>query len=142
MSINIELFELCEKLRKEISRAEEIVASASRPILMDQSLLPTIHKLLEPLMAQDDKNYATRAEVFVMLYLYAPERILNKYHKGSQCAGIFVKIAQVTNKHKATITKLCSSLGFYYKTYSDFRKLVDKYLTTIYDALFEMKDSV
>lgn len=131
MSINIELMEMCERLRAEIAQAEQIVLGVYKPILTDTSKLQEIHDILAPLVKETERSYGKRAEIFVMLYLYSPDRIFRTYDKNDKHNGVCAKIAKVMGVHKANISNYCNTLLFFYKTYVAFRQVVENYLKAI-----------
>lgn len=129
MELNIELIKACVELNDAIKKAEEMVDRLNVPMLTNRSLLPKIHSFLSSKLSNAKNGYGVRAELFVLLYLYAPNRIVvEERGKNQKHNGLMYEIGGVMGISKGGLTRYRNSLMDYYKLYRPFRQLIDECL--------------
>lgn len=131
MTINLEWLDACGNMRSAIEQSQNILSNMEAPHFADKNMMPKIHALLQPHLASYDKSTAIRAELLVLLYLFAPSRLTQQKQGRFQ---IMTDIACVMglNRNNAYMYKV--ALMDYYRWYKDFRAIVDFCLNIVAEA--------
>lgn len=128
----IETIKRIEKARTALRQAMADNEIATSPKLKDLSLIPKIYKVFEELKGKEIKVNDRKEFVFVVIYLYSP----NKFFGGKMPQGLRRAIAQAAKVTCASvISATCTELMVLYTTYSDFRQGVDELIQKVNDVL-------
>lgn len=128
----IETIKRIEKARTALRQAMADNEIATSPKLKDLSLIPKIYKVFEELKGKEIKVNDRKEFVFVVIYLYSP----NKFFGGKMPKGLRRAIAQAAKVTCASvISATCTELMVLYTTYSDFRQGVDELILKVNDVL-------
>lgn len=136
MELNIELIKSCAELNNAIKNAEEMLGKLNRPILTNRAALSKLHTILSAKLKDEKNGYGVRAELFTLLYLYAPNRIVVEERGRNQLHdGLMLDIGNVMGINKGGLTKYRNSLMDYYTLYRPFRNLIDECLQEVENKL-------
>ena len=128
----IETIKKIERARTALRQAMVDNELATSPKLKDLSLIPKIYKVFEELKGKEIKVNDRKEFVFVVIYLYSP----NKFFGGKMPQGLRRSISQAAKVTCASvISATCTELMVLYTTYSDFRQNVDELILKVNDVL-------
>ena len=139
MSINLEWLDACNELRNTIEQSQGLLSRMETPYLTDKSLIHEVHTLLQSYLTQYDKSTAIRAEMLILLYLFAPSRLIQQKQGRFQ---IMTDIANAMglNRNNACMYKV--TLIDFYRLYKDFRAIVDGGMQIVKDKYARQGDFV
>lgn len=124
----IETIRKIEKARTTLRQAIEENEKVVSPKLRDLTLIPKIYELFEELKGKEIKVNDRKEFVFVVIYLYSP----NKFFGGKMLQGLRRAITKATKVTCASvISATCTELTVLYTTYSDFRQGVDNLMNKV-----------
>lgn len=118
--IDTKLLNVCGDINSLIRHLQGMASMLEKPRMTDASLLPSVHKTLSEHYSRLDRRTATRAEMLVLLWLFAPELLTSKRRSKKMLA-----IAKTMGMKPNNAYAYRKSLLFSYKTYADFRDVVD-----------------
>ena len=123
-----------ESARTSLRKARQENENASKPIVTDLGLIPHIYEVFKSTRVGDMDITARKEFIFVALYLYSPCRFFG----GKMPKGLRKAIGEVTGTSCVNvISKNCAELYVLYSVYSDFKKNVEKAISSICeDATF------
>lgn len=128
----IEKIKRIKKARTALRQAIVDNELATSPKLKDFNLIPKIYKVFEELKGNEIKVNDRKEFVFVVIYLYSP----NKFFGGKMPQGLRRAIVRATNVTCASvISATCTELMVLYTTYKDFRHGVDELLNAVLGKL-------
>ena len=128
----IEKIKRIKKARTALRQAIVDNELATSPKLKDLNLIPKIYKVFEDLKGNEIKVNDRKEFVFVVIYLYSP----NKFFGGKMPQGLRRAIVRATNVTCASvISATCTELMVLYTTYKDFRHGVDELLNAVLGKL-------
>lgn len=128
MTIDTTLIETCRHYHAIINHSKEIVCMMEKPRIGSDTL-EAVHDALTENYSSIDRRTATRAEMLVLIWLYAPE-LLSSKRRSKKMIAIATTMGLKPNNAYA----YRKSLLFSYKTYADFRDAVDKGISVAMDA--------
>ena len=138
-SINLEWLDACNELRNTIEQSQGLLSRMESPYLTDKSLIPEVHTLLQSYLMQYDKSTAIRAEMLILLYLFAPSRLIQQ-KQGRFQIMTDVANAMGLNRNNAYMYKV--TLIDFYRLYKDFRAIVDGGMQIVMDKYVRQGDFV
>lgn len=124
MEINIEWLQACNNMRSAIEQSQELLNKMETPYLTDLGLVPTLHKMLQEYLANVEPYMAIRAEILILVYLYAPARLASQRH-GRGKNKILTEIANGIGISNSSLYVYKTHLMQHYRLYRDFRDVVD-----------------
>ena len=119
--VDTKLLDVCSDLNSLIRHLQGVASILETPRISDTSLLPSIHKSLSSHYSRLDRRTAIRAEMLVLLWLFAPELLTSKRRSPKM-----LDIAKTMGMKPNNAYAYRKSLMFSYKTYADFRDVVDE----------------
>ena len=122
MEMNVEQLELCNSIRRTISELTANVRNMSKPPLNDISLVEPVHQAIREELKGKPHSTIVRVELMVLLYLFNPMLIVSRKHEKN---GAFREISRVMGVEVSNLSKYKTNLLWHYKTYRDFRELVN-----------------
>lgn len=122
MGININLIDTCQQMRSAIEQTQDLLSIMEQPMYSDKSLMLPMHELLQQHYSELNKSTAIRAEMLVLLYLFAPSNLIQKKQKKFQ---IMTDIATVMGLKRNNAYMYKTTLLDFYRIYKDFREIVD-----------------
>ncbi len=126
MGINLEWLAACKNMRCAIEHSQELLAKMEKPYLTDVNLLPEIHAMLKDYLSSQEQYVAIRAEIMILVYLYAPARLARQNKGGGKKNQILTKIADGIGISNSSLYVYKASLVQQYKLYKTFRDVVDE----------------
>ena len=124
MEINLDWLKACNNMRCAIEQSQELLTRMETPYLTDLSLVPEIHAMLQEYLANQETYVAIRAEVLILVYLYAPAR-LARQQKGRAKNQILTDIANYIGMSNSSLYMYKASVLQHYRMYKDFREVAD-----------------
>ena len=100
---------------------------ATSPKLKDLSLIPKIYGIFEELKGGNISVNDRKEFIFVVVYLYAP----NRFFGGKMPQGLRRAISKAVKVDSTCISRTCTELMVLYTTYSDFQQGVDSLLNAV-----------
>ena len=128
MAVNLNWLDACSRMQEAIEQSKSLLVRMEQPYLTDKRLIPEVHELLKPYLASYDKGTAVRAEMLILLYLFAPSRLIRQKQGRFQ---IMTDIARVMGLQRSNAYMYKVALIHTYRYYDDFRKLVDEGLRIV-----------
>ena len=117
-----------ESARTSLRKARQESENASKPLFKDLRLMPRIYEVFKSTRVGDMDITARKEFIFVALYLYSPCRFFG----GKMPKGLRKAIGEVTGTSCVNvISKNCAELYVLYSVYSDFKKNVEKAISSI-----------
>lgn len=117
-----------ESARTSLRKARQESELASKPLFKDLRLMPHIYEVFKSTHVGDMDITARKEFIFVALYLYSPCRFFG----GKMPKGLRKAIGEVTGTSCVNvISKNCAELYVLYSVYSDFKKNVEKAISSI-----------
>ena len=123
----IETIKRIEKARTALRQAMANNELATSPKLNDLSLIPKIYGVFEELKGGNITVNDRKEFIFVVVYLYAP----NRFFGGKMPQGLRRAISKAVKVDSTCISRTCTELMVLYTTYSDFRQGVDSLLNAV-----------
>ena len=123
----IETIKQIEKARTALRQAMADNELATSPKLKDLSLIPKIYGICEELRGDNITVNDRKEFIFVVVYLYAP----NRFFGGKMPQGLRRAISKAVKVDSTCISRTCTELMVLYTTYSDFRQGVDSLLNAV-----------
>ena len=136
MGININLINTCQQMHSAIEQTQDLLAVMEQPRYTDKSLIEPMHELLQEHYSGINKSTAVRAEMLVLLYLFAPSNLIQKKQKKFQ---IMTDIAGVMGLKRNNAYMYKNTLLDFYRLYKDFRDVVDEGMRLIVEAYPQTK---
>ncbi len=128
----IETIKRIEKARTALRQAIADNELATSPKMKDLSLIPKIYGIFEELMGDNITVNDRKEFIFVVVYLYAP----NRFFGGKMPKGLRRAIGKATGVSAMTaISNNCTELMVLYTTYHDFREETDGLLNAVIPRL-------
>lgn len=119
----LQYLDTCQNLRKAIRQSEELLNAIEQPTFSDTKLIPICHQMLQPLLQNKERHIAIRAEMMILLYLFAPSQLIVRKSRRTQLISHIATIMNL-NRNNAYVYK--STLVDNYRLYRDFRLLVNE----------------
>lgn len=126
MEINLDWLAACKNMRNAIEKSQELLVKMEKPYLSDVSLLPDIHAMLKAYLSSQEQYVAIRAEILILVYLYAPARLARQNKGGGKKNQILTRIAEGIGISNSSLYVYKASLIQQYKQYRAFREVVDE----------------
>ena len=123
----IETIKRIEKARTALRQAMANNELATSPKLKDLTLIAKIYGIFEELKGGNISVNDRKEFIFVVVYLYAP----NRFFGGKMPQGLRRAISKAVKVDSTCISRTCTELMVLYTTYLDFRQGVDSLLNAV-----------
>lgn len=133
MEINLEYMDMCKSIYAELEETQKLLKKATRPVLRDYSLMRPICEVIDGVFDGEKKSVVTRAKILILMYLYAPSRLVCGDMSKSRDFSEIVKAIGVNN---VLVSMYKKEVLDYYRFNKWFRKKVDDAMNVISQRFF------
>lgn len=136
-TIDTERIRAIGEMRRSATETLRLARLMEKPALDDTALMQPVHERLRAHYAALDRRTATRAEMLVLLWLFAPAML-----EGGRRSGLMLEIARTMGLTANNAYAYRGNLLISYERYADFRKAVDDGIAVAMKAAEEKTETL